>query len=297
MELLYVVRQGALLCLTETQKKIDEIKRGSEVEVIQSMREMQDRKGGGLLCACRKEDMKIDQQKTRSRYLLHATVEIPIIDLEFELVVTYWRTGNEAEVGNYNGEISKEIGEIVRKTRMEEKNLIVMGDFNGHLGYVGYQEENRNGRIVNDLIWRSDLILVNIDEMCRGTYAWERGEQKSAIDLIMTNNKIYNLIESMIIDEERNQIDISDHCIIELRIKGHKQKRKVDTKQRIEKKHFKFSEERIKKYKDQVERNLNQEEGKEISKINNIIIQAAKDNLAVRYRKRCREGMEKRSHG
>ena len=37
------------MCLTETQKKVDDIKIVKDVKIIQTMREMQDRKGGGLV--------------------------------------------------------------------------------------------------------------------------------------------------------------------------------------------------------------------------------------------------------
>ena len=39
----------SIMCLTETQKKVDDIKIVKDVKIIQTMREMQDRKGGGLL--------------------------------------------------------------------------------------------------------------------------------------------------------------------------------------------------------------------------------------------------------
>ena len=37
------------MCLTETQKEVDNIKIVEDMKIIQTMQEMQDRKGGGLL--------------------------------------------------------------------------------------------------------------------------------------------------------------------------------------------------------------------------------------------------------
>ena len=63
----------SIMCLTETQKKVDDIKKiVKDVKIIQTMREMQDRKGGGLLIMY-KEKEKYDLQKmiTRSTEILH----------------------------------------------------------------------------------------------------------------------------------------------------------------------------------------------------------------------------------
>ena len=55
----------SIMCLTETQKKVDDIKIVKDVKIIQTMREMQDRKGGGLLIMY-KEKEKYDNQKHRN---------------------------------------------------------------------------------------------------------------------------------------------------------------------------------------------------------------------------------------
>ena len=34
----------------------------------------------------------------------------------------------------------------------EQEALIIMGDFNCHLGFLGYQEENENGRMIMKFI-------------------------------------------------------------------------------------------------------------------------------------------------
>ena len=171
------------MCLTETQKKVDDIKIVKDVKIIQTMREMQDRKGGGLLIMY-KEKEKYDLQKmtTRSTEILHV----------------------EGEIGKeHNKKIIEEIGRIVEEKEIQQKATIVLGDFNGHLGYLGNQEENMNGKLINKMIQEEDLILLNIDSRCKGTYTWQRGEQKSAIDLIMVNQCGYEKFDEMEVDEKR----------------------------------------------------------------------------------------------
>ena len=38
-----------------------------------------------------------------------------------------------------------------------------------------HQEENQNGKVINDFLERNDVVLLNIDERCEGVYSWERG--------------------------------------------------------------------------------------------------------------------------
>ena len=96
------------------------------------------------------------------------------------------KTGNDNGTKEHNKKIIEEIEQIFEEREIKQKATIVLEDFNGHLGYLGNQEENITITI-NKMIQEEDLILLNIDRRCKGTYTWQRGEQKSAIDLIMVN--------------------------------------------------------------------------------------------------------------
>ncbi len=65
----------------------------------------------------------------------------------------------------------------------EEEAVYLLGDLNSHLGYLRYQEENRNGKMVNGLLEDYDLVLLNVHKNGTGTFTWERGKFKSMIDL------------------------------------------------------------------------------------------------------------------
>lgn len=68
---------------------------------------------------------------------------------------------------------------------------------------------------------------MNIDEKRIGLYKWERGESKIAIGFLIANEKAYRNIKSMRIDEEREILDLSDHCMIEVKMnvgRGKKEK-------------------------------------------------------------------------
>ena len=144
------------------------------IGILHSMRDMRDRKGGGLLCAYRRDEKEMQQKGTRSKDILH--MEGKIGDLRVVMVVVYLRTGNEGEVGQYNELILGELGEIVEEAERVKRNLILLGDFNGHLGFLGHQNENRNAKLINEFMENQSIMLLNINSRCEGTYTWEREE-------------------------------------------------------------------------------------------------------------------------
>ena len=70
------------------------------------------------------------------------------------------------------------------------------------------------------MIEKGNLNLFNLDDRCRGVYTWQRGTSRSVIDLVLVNEKVLGRMIGMEIDEERERIDISDHALIEIKIKG-----------------------------------------------------------------------------
>ena len=61
-----------------------------------------------------------------------------------------------------------------------------------------------------------NLILLNDDTRCAGTYTWSRAPQKSFIDYTLMNQEMFNMYTSLYIDENQENIDISDHNLLTL---------------------------------------------------------------------------------
>ena len=78
------------------------------------------------------------------------------------------------------------------------------------------------------MIQEDDLILLNIDSRCKRTYTWQKGEQNSAIDLIMVNQCGYQKFEEMEVDEKREIYDLPDLCMVRLNLKIKKNKQKKE---------------------------------------------------------------------
>ena len=283
-EIFDMVEGDMVLCLTETQKKVDDIRLEGGMVVWQSMRDMQDRKGGGLVCAF-KENNNIDLEKkeSNSKEILH--IKGKIGDCKLTMVLVYMRTGNDAEVEQGNREIMRECGAIVGAV-VEGEGVLVLGDFNGHLGYLGYQEENKNGKIVNNFIDRHDLILLNCDERCEGTFTWERGEQRSAIDFVMANEVMYRRFLGMKIDENREVTEVSDHCVVDTHLRIEMKGRQLEGKEWHEAEYFKFTEERGERFRTGVEEELAVVGDGSIETLNNIVKNVAERTLKAKYRRK-----------
>ena len=83
---------------------------------------------------------------------------------------------------------------------------MVLGDFNGHIGFIGPQNLNYNGNNVLNLIEKWNLILLNGDEKCEGVITRRQRIIGSAIDFILVNQEMYNFFESMNIDEDKEKV-------------------------------------------------------------------------------------------
>ena len=113
------------------------------------------------------------------------------------------------------------------------QKVIVLGDFNGHLGYLGNQKLDTNGKRVLDFIEKNSMILLNADDKCQGTVTREESGHKSSIDFVLVNTEFYRDFVGMKIDEEKNITDLSDHCLLgaefELSCQKQSSRKKIDT--------------------------------------------------------------------
>ena len=114
-----------------------------------------------------------------------------------------------------NFEIQKELDDILENCT-DEDNIVVLGDFNGHLGFIGLQEINRSGRYVLEIMERYNLILLNVDDRCNGEITCEENGIKSTKDFIPVNSNMYPVFKEKELDDDKKIYDLTDHCLIKL---------------------------------------------------------------------------------
>ena len=75
-------------------------------------------------------------------------------------------------------------------------------------------KQDENGDTIRDWMTNRNMILLNLQQECEGKCTWQRGEQKSVIDVVIVNRRGYMLCKQMHVDEDREIMDISDHNMI-----------------------------------------------------------------------------------
>ena len=102
---------------------------------------------------------------------------------------------------------------------------LVLGDFNGSLGYLGgdriSSEPNARGELINEFLNYFNLFAVNLDNICTGpldTFCSDDGLSSSAIDLIVVPRSLSQYINWVYVFGKDCE-NYSDHLPIALSIK------------------------------------------------------------------------------
>ena len=275
------------MCVTETQKKVDDIRKSRGIVVRSSMRGEEEQKGGGLMIIYREGEGK-NWNKIENGYADILEVEGKIGDLVSRIILCYFRTGAGEEIDRGNRRLRDFILGRIEQVG-GEMGMIVLGDFNGHLGYLGEQRENRTGRLVNEMIEGGNLNLLNIDSRCIGRYTWEGRGSRSVIDLVMVNDRIEKRVIGMEIDESRNRLDISDHSLIEVKIRGGRVEKENRKKwEKVE--YHSVGKVELGKYVEKVEQRIREKGVDSIKGLNQVIGEVADVELKKTYNRKVGKG-------
>ena len=93
---------------------------------------------------------------------------------------------------------------------------MVLGDMNARLRAIEPgKETDANGQMLEEWSSTLDLTHLNKSDKCKGKYTFGRPEtRRSAIDHILVNVKMNRAFKGMRIDEEAEELNISDHNLI-----------------------------------------------------------------------------------
>ena len=111
---------------------------------------------------------------------------------------------------------------VVREHR--DKRVLVMGDMNAHIGILG-ERMNRNGKMLEELVIEMGLENLNVT-LAEGRVTWNAREHESAIDYMLVNGRMREIVLRMWIDEDDMVSIVSDHnmmvveCLIQGRSEG-----------------------------------------------------------------------------
>ena len=113
-----------------------------------------------------------------------------------------------------NRRLQKEIEKYIEVD--PEINLICLGDINGRLKTLEPGiETDYNGKMVEECMEKLSLHHLNQSDKCVGVYTYGvHGGPRSAIDHVLVNNKLMEHFKGMHIDENREELNISDHNLV-----------------------------------------------------------------------------------
>ena len=197
-----------VICITETHEKFDKVQIPKGYKYVTRRRDEGDKKGGGLMIIV-EDYTQVSKNLTNSTDILDVAIEID--DQKLRMMLVYMDVSSEER----NIKIRRELNEVMGNVE-DGCKLMIMGDFNGHLGFLGNQNLDRNGRFVLDFIDRNNLILLNADDRCCGVITREENGVGSAIDFVLVNGGMYDCFRKMEIDERKELFDLSDHCMIKV---------------------------------------------------------------------------------
>ena len=118
------------------------------------------------------------------------------------VVVVYMTVEGDRAVTE-NGRKYSVLKKIARDYTGEK--MIVMGDMNAHVGMLG-EQMNRNGMMLDEFV--NELSLENLNEtLAEGHVTWCARNQESAIDYMLVNGRMREIVDRMWIAED-GMIDI-----------------------------------------------------------------------------------------
>ena len=108
----------------------------------------------------------------------------------------------------------RSLEEEIVKANLAGKSVLIEADFNSKLGreYIpdDPHQQDRNGKLLSEIIKRQKLIVANGLVVCQGTITRKRvttqRTEESAISFVLLSEDLASKIESVLIDEERNNV-------------------------------------------------------------------------------------------
>ena len=232
-------RSPDILFLLETKRRVEEI--GSDInmdgyELLEIRRSdtADDKQGGGI--ACYYKNTKNVVFKTHSPAIPHA--DLAYVDNERLWITVETKQTKTAICGVYLGcQFSDDrnsswndgmywiLQQEISSLRAEGYRVLLVGDFNAHIGNVAGQgipgnnaDINKNGERFLEFLMNNNLTHINgapskdgASQICKGLWSRQRGPSRSIIDFSVLSSEHMNSVLSMFIDDNGTYGGGSDH--------------------------------------------------------------------------------------
>ena len=278
-----------LLCITETHQRTNRIRFPEEFVQIEETRMHNDKKGGGLMITFKNNPNVTATRETFNDAQMETNdileIKAKVYRKAFTIILVYFDVKDKTR----NGKIRQRLINRLSHVQPHDK-IVLLGDFNGHLGFIGPQDLNCNGRLILELMERFNLVLLNGDDKCKGTITRSQREENSAIDFILVNERMYEDFIEMNIDEDKELFDLSDHCLLRSSFVTEKTETKYVKNERNEQYYYKLNSEELKtdflnKMEEDINMHINME-GNAMENLETMMRQNADDILKKTFKRR-----------
>ena len=274
-----MVDDNTVLCITETHQKHRTVTIPDMYSFIDQMREVTDKKGGGLMIVHKKsKHITVTKQATNHQDILAA--EIKYKNFTGKILLIYGPTNDKDRYIKILREIETHIDQ-----EGENSNNLILGDFNAHLGFLGPQKINIEGKKILDLMEKKGLILLNNDPNCMGEITWEGRDQTSAIDFIFASQSMHQKFTCMEIDDAKQHYDLSDHNLLTATFEiqtNHKNEKPSKNKINF---FYSTKEECLRKFGQRVETILQGQNTCTLEKLEETMLTVAEDDLRKTFKR------------
>ena len=163
--------------------------------------------GGGLLTAVHKTLNPVSISNDNEEEVL--VVEATIAHKKVRFINAYGP--QEDDKDDIKERFYNRIDQEVKCSKLAGSMVCIEMDANAKLGSgiikEDPKEQSKNGKLLEKVVTENDLIVVNAEEVCNGVITRYRktinSEEKSILDYFIVCRRFYNIIKSMLIDEER----------------------------------------------------------------------------------------------
>ena len=173
-----------ILGLVETHKKFNGVEWGEGVEYISTMRRQDDKRGGGIYLIKVNDGCTWENIDNACSDILMARINL------WKLIIYIMLVYIDVKDKERNVNIYENLN-IGMEVAVSSEMPIILGDFNGLVGFLGSQERNYNKIKMLEFTKRWNLIMMNCNVKCKGTFTRVEGNNKSVIDYVLINDKMY----------------------------------------------------------------------------------------------------------
>ena len=177
-------------------------------------RRPEEKRGGALIIGFKEDkEVRLEEIEVENKDIL--ALEGMVRGDKTRIILSYFDSSKNKSGDEYKNNRTMQ-GKIEELMNVEPGvALVVLGDINGRLTKL---EPNiitdANGKMLENWATNLDMFHLNLTEQCLGKYTFQSKNGKSAIDHILVNERLFGNYLGMYIDEDRIQLDISDHCVV-----------------------------------------------------------------------------------